>query len=351
MQDIEKININQLKLDPRNPRLPESMHSNYTESEIIKHYITNSSIIELMVSIGENDFFVGEALLVIQENDEYVVVEGNRRLTALKLLQNPNLAEASQNKIKDVVELAEFTPDMIPCIKFDDRSAVKKYLGYKHITGINEWNALSKAVYMSEMYVEIENRIPEITDEEIFVKIARSIGSTRPYVKRILEALNIYRFIQRNDFFDIEGLSDKTFKFVNLSDSLNRKNLRKFLVNEETDLYDEENVEQWTHWLFENANIGKQKVKGISSQLSDLDLIVSSEKALLSFSADSGTLEHAVRLAQDYSQILEDSISDAIYELEIADDTLINVKIPYSQFNEDIERLESLVAKIKKHYE
>jgi hypothetical protein len=52
--------------------------------------LEDESIIELMLAIGQHDFFVGEALLVVKNGDGFTVVEGNRRLTSLKLLSNPS---------------------------------------------------------------------------------------------------------------------------------------------------------------------------------------------------------------------------------------------------------------------
>jgi hypothetical protein len=62
--------------------------------------LEDESIIELMLAIGQHDFFVGEALLVVKNGDGFTVVEGNRRLTSLKLLSNPSLATIRVNKVK-----------------------------------------------------------------------------------------------------------------------------------------------------------------------------------------------------------------------------------------------------------
>jgi hypothetical protein len=61
--------------------------------------LEDESIIELMLAIGQHDFFVGEALLVVKNGDGFTVVEGNRRLTSLKLLSNPSLATIRVNRI------------------------------------------------------------------------------------------------------------------------------------------------------------------------------------------------------------------------------------------------------------
>ena len=96
---IEWIKVDKLKLDIHNPRLPLS-YQEKSENEIIEWMLLDASIVELMLSIGQNSFFSGEVLLVIQDNTNYIVVEGNRRLTAVKVLNNKNLAMVQKIKLR-----------------------------------------------------------------------------------------------------------------------------------------------------------------------------------------------------------------------------------------------------------
>ncbi|MEW4477584.1 hypothetical protein, partial [Vibrio cholerae] len=83
-KNIEFIPLSKLNLDKSNPRLPSKFRKgNLSKSEIVNWMLGDASIIELMLAIGNAGFFIGEALLVIQESDgTYTVVEGNRRLTS-----------------------------------------------------------------------------------------------------------------------------------------------------------------------------------------------------------------------------------------------------------------------------
>jgi len=60
----------------------------------MRDYIKETtSIEELMVTIAENGFFPGEPPIVEpsdKETGKFVVVEGNRQLTAVKLLNDPS---------------------------------------------------------------------------------------------------------------------------------------------------------------------------------------------------------------------------------------------------------------------
>ena len=91
--DFKDIKFDDLKLNLQYPRLPKSKQG-IDEGEVIKFMLLESATLELMMAIGENDFFAGEQLLVVpDEEDEgkYIVIEGNRRLTAVKLLSTPVL--------------------------------------------------------------------------------------------------------------------------------------------------------------------------------------------------------------------------------------------------------------------
>ncbi|WP_429019564.1 hypothetical protein, partial [Aeromonas veronii] len=77
------------------PRLPSKLRKRKpSKSDIVNWMLTDASIIELMLAIGQAGFFIGEALLVVQSKDsDYVVIEGNRRLTSVILLNEPELGK------------------------------------------------------------------------------------------------------------------------------------------------------------------------------------------------------------------------------------------------------------------
>ena len=83
-----------LRLDPENPRLPrEQDRSSEPEQKILSEFYRRYNLIELAFSIADKGFTPrhAEALLVVAAPDapeQYIVVEGNRRLATLKLLTN-----------------------------------------------------------------------------------------------------------------------------------------------------------------------------------------------------------------------------------------------------------------------
>ena len=92
----EIVNIQQLKFDKLNPRLPKRLQGITDEAKIIDYMLKNGNILELMKSIAETGYSEAEPFLVIQdaEDKKYVVVEGNRRNDQTKIkskFQNPNI--------------------------------------------------------------------------------------------------------------------------------------------------------------------------------------------------------------------------------------------------------------------
>lgn len=89
--ELRKLSVDSIRLDKQNPRLPEDM-LNESQAEIINYLINEFKILEIAQSIAKNGFFINEVPIVVKDGRHFVVVEGNRRITALKLLRNPELA-------------------------------------------------------------------------------------------------------------------------------------------------------------------------------------------------------------------------------------------------------------------
>lgn len=176
----KRIKTIDLELDSNNPRFPKSMR-NSSITEIIKYMLLEASTLELMQAIGENGFFEGEQLLVVlQNNNKYKVIEGNRRLTAIMLLNDYTIATVKKDLVKQVYENSLFKPiDEIPCLVFDSEDEIRKYLGYRHITGIKSWGLSEKARYLSELK---DSQFANKTFKNACSDLAKTIGSTKNYV-------------------------------------------------------------------------------------------------------------------------------------------------------------------------
>jgi hypothetical protein len=343
--NFKRVPFEDLLLDAHNPRLPQSM-GNKSEKEIINFLLSDASLIELMLAIGKNGFFAGEQLLVVPEGNKYLVVEGNRRLSAVKLLHNPNLGEVYKSKIAQVIAESEYRPTDIPCLVFDSKDDILKYLGYRHITGIKSWKLLEKARYLTKLR---EDYFPDATINSASREIAKMIGSRRDYVVRVLSGYQLYKVIERNNFYDIKGVDDTNFYFNYIADSLSRSNISDFLgvdlekENPAEDInYD--NLREWTNWFF-NKDL-PNKIIGDSEYLNILNKILVSPAALKAF-RDGENLFTAIEYTDEFDIQFENAMKNAINQLKKADSLTTKADKIYANLLDDLVEINKIVRKIK----
>ena len=89
---FERIKVSDLHVDWRNPRLVEyGIKAETEESEVLEILWNEMAVDEVAMSIAASSFWGHEPLLVTDENGKLVVIEGNRRLAAVKVLLNAKL--------------------------------------------------------------------------------------------------------------------------------------------------------------------------------------------------------------------------------------------------------------------
>lgn len=147
--------LSALHLDPQNPRLPAELHS-ANEDELLVFIAETYDALAVARSIALHGYFASEPLIVIPHgNHEYLVVEGNRRLAALRILSDPSLADnlddaAEWRTLAEGVQL----PDMIPVVVAPSRQAVAPIIGYRHISGIEPWEPYAKARFIAALVLD-----------------------------------------------------------------------------------------------------------------------------------------------------------------------------------------------------
>jgi hypothetical protein len=105
-RDVQADVIDNLRLDPRNVRL--EIPYGVPESDIIHDLFANEKAFNLVEAIARVGYLTHELPIVVIRDGEMVVVEGNRRVAALKAIQNPFLAPEFRAKI---ARIAEQIPD------------------------------------------------------------------------------------------------------------------------------------------------------------------------------------------------------------------------------------------------
>ncbi len=301
MSKTENLDLKDLLLDERNPRLPTTIGRK--QEQMVQYIARTTSISEIMLAIAENDFFPGEPLIAIPStNGKYIVVEGNRRLTALKLLQDPSLVPKSR-KIAEIAQEADYRPTVIPCVIFSNRSEVVNYLGYRHITGVKQWEPLAKARYIASYFDEQTDLKGSPFDR--YTDVARGIGSQAPYIKRQLDGLAVFETMEANSFFDIPGLDEENVSFSLISTAVGYESVLEFVAKSQhpfitKDAIRKKNVEYISRWMFEQDSDGAT-VLGDSRNIQKLAIILESKEATQALK-EGDSIEKAYGLTRGISE-------------------------------------------------
>lgn len=217
--------LDDLYLDPLNPRLGRSNIGPNVKQETILKLMEDWKLDELAVSFLESGrFWVQEALLVIEEplygKKRKVVLEGNRRLAALNFLRDAFTGKPASRKWRDMVEGVKAPAKLfeeIPFLLVDARKDIEAFLGFRHVTGIEEWRPAEKAAYIAQLIDR---------GEMSYETVMRKIGSKTPVVRQNYIAHRLLLEIDKATDIPQEKFEDR-FSVMYLS--LRTEGVQKYL--------------------------------------------------------------------------------------------------------------------------
>jgi len=187
MQTTEDIDYTRLRFDPNNPRLPENLKG-APSNKLAEYYYEHSVITDLVKSMAESGFFPHEPMIVVPNEDgTFWVAEGNRRLTALCLIHG---REETQDLPRPDVEFTRPQIDRllnVPCVVSKDLEAIRKFIGFRHISGPLTWEPEAKARFLVE---QVERAVAE-RREKPFLYVANSVGSNTQTVRGAYAAMKL----------------------------------------------------------------------------------------------------------------------------------------------------------------
>lgn len=142
--------VSDLLLDSQNPRIPADKQS-LSQDELVVFVAETYHSIAIAKSIATYQYFPSEPLIAVAApgGRTLIVVEGNRRLAALRLLLDGGLREKLADRLEWDAINASTVPTRVPVIVAKNRKAVAPIIGYRHISGIQPWDAYSKARYIA----------------------------------------------------------------------------------------------------------------------------------------------------------------------------------------------------------
>lgn len=321
LSDVRPVSPDNLFFDAQNPRLTGLNLDVADQNGILSVLWKDKEVSELVDSIAFNGYWQQEVLFAVEENNNLVVVEGNRRLAAVKLLRSQKLYRSLG--IKDIPtninKIISSTYDTLPVLVCK-REDLWMYMGFKHLNGPLEWDSIAKAEYIA--YVHEKFHIP-LTD------IASTIGDRHDTVKRMYHGLAVLRQAEKEGVFNKSNAWGKRFAYSHLWTGLGYASIQRFLgikadAKERTDPVPKANIAKLGElclWLYGDKTLGKKPiVKSQNPDLRKLSEILSTAKGYpaLCRMKDGDDISIVWRFSRGDEVMLRESLVDAEKSLKEA---------------------------------
>lgn len=319
---VQQVDVDNLLLDPHNPRLVEYLvDSAPSQEDLLKILWQQMAVDELAMSIASSGYFEYEPLFVAREGGKSYVVEGNRRLAAVRLLLDSQL----QKKLR-ATDLPKLTPSVraslrtLPVI-YTTREAVWQYLGFKHVNGPAKWDSFAKAEYIAEVHLGFKVPLEDI---------ARQIGDKHRTVQRLYRALMVIRQAERSGVYHREDRYKGHFSFSHLYTGLDYEGISSFLkLKSESDELRTPvpknrlpQLGELCRWLYGDRSLDERpKVESQNPHLRQLDEVLKSQEATDSLRAGL-PLSVALEVSYGDERVFEKALITAKEQLQKARGTL-----------------------------
>ena len=271
-----------LLFDSHNPRLVDLLEDGSEDQESLAVILwENMAIDELVMSISASGYFPYEPLIAIRQESRPIVIEGNRRLAALKLLLDPSLRKkVGATGIPRLTATETDALRKVPVV-WTTRIEAWNYIGFKHVNGPVKWDSFSKAKYIAEVHDDFGISLTEI---------AKQIGDKHRIVQRLYRALMVIEQAETTGVYQRSRRHKSHFSFSHLYTGLDYEGISSFIKLRSASVESRKPVPK-SHlkhlgelcvWLYGDSTKELQPVVQTQNpHLRQLDEVVQSKSALL----------------------------------------------------------------------
>jgi hypothetical protein len=295
-----------LRIDVKNPRVPEEEFS--SETEAISYLIDHADVNELVQSIGRSGWLDFEPLIVLQPENN-TVIEGNRRLAAFRLLGDESLREELRFRLPEGITQGLELPETVRVFYVDTRAEARDFIGFKHINGAFKWDSFAKAKYAEEWLRD---------DPSASVKdVSERLGDSHNTVLRLVNGYRVLRQAERLGFSTRDITAPRGFSFSHLYTALPSPAVRAFLgiTADATDLLEEnpvpedyhDNLMQYMIWLYGQKGRGDNIITSQNPDLGRLTKVLASKSSTRMLQS-TNNLPDAFDMVEDKGKAFESAI-------------------------------------------
>lgn len=217
--------LKQVHLDPKNVRLGTADAK--VEADIIEDLFVNEDAFSLVEGICKVGYLTHETPVALKRDDKYVMVEGNRRLAALKAIQNPMLVPNYQARITAcAATLADRSAlSKIRVMVAPNQTEADQLIAAIHTGNLRKpWSPSRQAAFFQaqidsgKTFEELLSRYPTINVRKFvfrahIMNLFRSVKYDDPHLQDFLTTpkwarglSTLARIFESKDFLDLTGL-------------------------------------------------------------------------------------------------------------------------------------------------
>lgn len=312
-QTLEHFQENELYFDVENPRLVEfNITPSTPEKKIMSTLWTYMAVDEIVMSILAHGFFDHEAMYAVRENGKLIIVEGNRRLAAVKSILHPEMIGTGMNKFLPKItaeKKKELEEKGLPVIVLDDREAAWRYIGFKHVNGAAKWGSYAKAQYIASVHDNFGMSLDEIAEQ---------IGDANNTVKKLYQGLMVIKEAEKRTQFRSDDTYNNRLYFSHLYTAIGYEGFRKYidltLNTDGTITIPEERTKQLGElmvWLYGSKSEDiEPMVKSQNPDLKRLDAVLQNKEATISLQ-NNASLNAAFEITIGGSEVLFTALVNA----------------------------------------
>lgn len=253
-----EVKLDNIFLDPNNPRfiehdwntIPEEQIKNQeVQQEIMERMVRSFHIEKLKMNMEINGYLPIDRVILRPIDDEnYVVLEGNRRICAAKMIsQYSSSGEAVDETVIKSLE-------SIPALSYtgQDSRAAWIFQGLRHIVGVHEWSAFNKAKLLVEQMEEEDLSLTEV---------GKRFGLTAHGAGQWVRGYKAYNQAREESDF-IKEIDDKCYTYLQELFSRSSAVLRDWLGWDETEyrFKDEMKYNEFISWLYPRSSEGEDSL-------------------------------------------------------------------------------------------
>lgn len=204
--------------DPHNVRIEIDAT---VETDIIEDLFVNENVLSLVEGICRVGYLTHDVPVALKRDDVYVMVEGNRRLAALKAIQNPMMVPTHQARIqaltKDLTHAQRKSLATVHAMIAPDQESADRLIAAVHTSNLRRrWTPPRQAAFFQAQIdagrtlAELIPRYPTV-DVRRFVLRAQVINRFRTIKYRSPELLDFLKTAQwRRSFSTLERILEST---------------------------------------------------------------------------------------------------------------------------------------------